>query len=187
MIPILSLATSLPWVRVAAGIMLACALFLGGWAARGVPAARDIARLEAQAERVRADHAVALARSEQRARVMQDAVADDIATGVRDARTRAAAAERRAADLDATRERLRVHLVRLAASDAYAADPAAGPASGGAAAAGPGVVWRGWLVELYRVADDEAATLAGYADRAAAAGSLCERVYDAAQARLRAP
>lgn len=182
MIHVFALASSLPWVRVAAGVVVACALFLAGWAARGVVADRDVARLEAQAERTRAEHAVALAKSEQRTRAMQDAVADDIATGVRDARKQAQAAERRAADLDTVRRRL-LDTAQRTACGAVAADPPAGPASGGEATAGPGLV----LAELYRRVDDEAAALAGYADRAAAAGRLCERAYDSAQARLRAP
>lgn len=182
MLPLFAAAQGLPWVKPALIVVALCAVFMGGWSARGVVANRDVARLEAQAERVRADHAAALGAAERRTRAMQDAVADDIAEGVSHERKRAQAAERRAADLDAVRRRLLDASIRPACG-AVAADPVAGPAGGGAAAAGPGLV----LAELYRRVDDEAAELARYADAAAAAGRLCERAYGSAQARLRQP
>lgn len=63
MIPILSAAAGLPWVKPALLAIGLCAVFLGGWAARGVPAARDAARQEAQIERLRADHAAAVSKA----------------------------------------------------------------------------------------------------------------------------
>lgn len=61
MLPLFAAAQGLPWVKPALIVVALSAVFLGGWAARGVVASRDVARLEAQAERAKAEHAAAVA------------------------------------------------------------------------------------------------------------------------------
>lgn len=58
MIPI-----SLPWVKPALIAIALSAVFLGGWVARGVPAARDAARQEARIEQLKAEHAITVAKA----------------------------------------------------------------------------------------------------------------------------
>ena len=72
MIPLLAIAGS-PLARIAVVAAVGCAVFIGGWAARGVTAARDVARLEAQIDRARADHAIVVSRAASAALEMSEA------------------------------------------------------------------------------------------------------------------
>jgi hypothetical protein len=146
---------------------------------------RQVKTIELELARDREQYARALARATERALAVQAGVADDITEGVRHERARATALAVTVADLGAVRGQL-LHAVRELDARGPSDSPA-GSADGGEATAGSGLVHRGWLVELYRGADEEAASLAAALDRSIGAGLLCERTYDSAQARLRSP
>lgn len=130
---------------------------------------------------LREQHARALAQATERTLAVQGAISDDITEGVKHERARAATLAASLAESDDVRRRLQHAVTELASRTAT--DPPAGPAGGSTPATGPGLV----LAELYRGVDDRAEDLARALDRSIGAGLLCERAYDSAQARLRAP
>lgn len=54
---------AVPWIKPALIAIVLSAVFIGGWAARGVTAGRDKARQEARYEALRGEHAVAVAQA----------------------------------------------------------------------------------------------------------------------------
>jgi len=164
------LASSMLWRAALLGVA-----FAAGWVSQGWRAEAQLQRIAAQQAQLRAQAGMATAAAEQAARAeeSQRHAALQETTHAAEEAMRAARAD--AADARRAADRLRQ---RLAA--AIAADPGRGAASAGAAAGGaPATDAAGMCAELLGRAVDRARILAEHADRAAAAGTACERSYDA--------
>jgi hypothetical protein len=150
------------WIRPAACVAAAAALFGAGWASNGW-------RLNAELERINARRAEAMARAEAAQREQEAewvATQQEIAHVASLARQHAEA-DRRAAD--GVHQRL---LSAARAAGQAAQHPA--PAGGGEAAAGPGLV----LADVLGRSDGASGELAEAYDRARIAGLACEAAYD---------
>ncbi len=175
----------MPTPAIYVALVVAAASGAAGFAAGLRWQAGAVARADARTAQVIAERNASVAAAVSRGASAVADVSDVLTKEVAHARTAAADTERRVAALDDVRRRL-LHAVAEHAARGRA-DPPAGSADGGPAASGPGLVPGGGLVELYRGADQEAASLADALERSRAAGLVCERAYDAAQERLRRP
>jgi len=154
-------------------VALTLAGFTAGWAVNGW-------RLGAQVQKCRADSARTLGEINARAadaerdyRAKETEWATKLAGVTQDGQTKLDAARRDAVAAGVERDGLRRELDRYRAAARAAAD------TGAAAAGTPAADAVDLLAELLSRADERAGELAHIADLSHAAGSTCERAYDA--------
>lgn len=147
----------------------------------GAAARASLAKAKAQHAQVLATIATKTAKTAEAFRAAEQAAATEIEKVATDGQDKADRARADAASARAAADRLRKQL-----ADYRGAVREAAASAGPAAAGTPAEAALDLLADLFARSDDRAEEIAAFADLAHAAGSTCERSYDALSATLNA-